>query len=83
MNRQQISTDRCYELSEELREVAQDFAAAWERLNDIVQELGDDNAQVYLVEQLQILIFKDHGFMSRDLSIEQYAEHRCRQQRRG
>jgi glutaredoxin 2 len=70
----QPTTEEKQELIDSLKDVQTKFAEAWEELNDIVQALDDKHAQAYLVEQLQVLIFKDHGFMGRSMSIEKYAD---------
>ena len=70
-----LSREQKQELISDIREAEEAFAKAWEDLAAAVRELGDENAKAYILEPLQILIFKDHGFMSRDRNIEQLADY--------
>lgn len=63
-----------YELRDMLME-AQDFLyQAIGLLDTYVRETGDRNAKAYLVDHLKIMASGEHGFLSRDLNIDNLIE---------
>ncbi len=55
--------DQLYDAQEKLFEII-------ETLDNYVNLTDDQNAKAYLVDHLKIMASKDHGFLSRDLNIE-------------
>ncbi len=43
-------------------------------LETYVSETGDSNAKAYIVDHLKIIASNDHGFLSRDISIDDLIE---------
>jgi hypothetical protein len=59
--------DLLYEAQEHLNE-------AIRLLDNYVRETGDSNAEAYIVDHLRIYAGRDHGFLSRDLNIDDLLE---------
>lgn len=53
--------------------VAQDLInTAIEILSDVVRETDDQYAKTYVVDHLAVLAGDDHGFMSRDMNLDDW-----------
>ena len=58
------------ELKDLLYTAQENLHEAVEALRDFVQATGDQNAKAYLVDHLEIMTSSDHGFLTRDLSVD-------------
>jgi hypothetical protein len=45
-----------------------------ELLEEVVEDTDDGNADAYIVDHLKIMASEDHGFLSRDLNLDQWIE---------
>ena len=63
-----------YELKSVLYEAQEKLFEAIELLEVYVKETDDTNAKAYLVDHLKIMASSDHGFLTRDISIDDLIE---------
>lgn len=62
------------ELLDTLEEAQQHLEQACELLDSYVEATNDRNAKAYLVDHLRIMASSGHGFISRDLNIDDLIE---------
>jgi len=63
-----------HELLDLLEDAQQKLFEVIQDLETYVRETGDRNAKAYLVDHLKIAASDDHGFLGRDLNIDQLKE---------
>lgn len=66
-----MTTDELKDLIYDAQEHLQQAIAL---LETYVRETRDGNAEAYLVDHLKILAGRDHGFLSRDLNLDDLLE---------
>ena len=62
------------DLIDSLYEAQEHLNQAISLLESYVRETGDHNAEAYLVDHLKIFAGRNHGFLSRDLNIDDLIE---------
>ncbi len=62
------------DLKDLLFEAQEHLNEAIRLLDNYVRETGDSNAEAYIVDHLRIYAGRDHGFLSRDLNIDDLLE---------
>lgn len=62
------------EILDTLLDAQEKLFEAIEILDNYVRETNDQNAQVYLVDHLKIMASDNHGFMSKDLNLDELME---------
>lgn len=70
MKAMQRTTQR--ELVEALHEAQEKMRETVELLQWVADATGDRNAEAYIVDHLRILTSEDHGFVSRDLNLDDW-----------
>ena len=62
------------ELEDTLLDAQEHLFEAIELLEVYVRETNDRNAEAYLLDHLKIMASNDHGFLSRDISVDTLIE---------
>lgn len=70
-----VTSEDLKNAASEIRDIQIEMAELWERLNETVNSVRDNNAMSYIVEPMKIMIFEDHGFLSSDLNLERVADY--------
>jgi hypothetical protein len=75
-----ISTDGLTTV-DKLNLAAELYDKMLEVLREVLDESPNENKEVYVYEHLQILRSEEHGFMSRDINLQDWISEEERQQR--
>ncbi len=59
-----------YELSDLIDEAQEKMMEAVELLKMYIRETNDQNAKIYIVDHLEIMTYREHGFISSDLNLD-------------
>lgn len=57
-----------------LEEAQYHLQTAGELIEAVLDDVGDQNAKVYFLDRLKIMVSGDHGYLSNDLSVDDLIE---------
>lgn len=69
-----FTSEELYEIQEKLEKIQRKMLKQIGKLEEVIDQLGDENARAYILDHLKILVSNNHGFLTRDRSISDMIE---------
>lgn len=64
-----FTSEELYEIQEKLEKIQRKMLKQIGKLEEVIDQLGDENSRAYILDHLKILVSDNHNFLTRDRSI--------------
>ncbi|MBP8055139.1 MAG: hypothetical protein KA314_04825 [Chloroflexi bacterium] len=64
-----FTSEELYEIQERLEKIQRKMLKQIGKLEEVIDQLGDENSRAYILDHLKILVSDNHSFLTRDRSI--------------